>query len=79
MKTSRFALFAALAATAARIKAAIMADLRITGRTTISVTVVDGVVEWQGQANSVEARLIANGIAHRTSGVRKVLNHLAMN
>lgn len=33
MKTSRFALFAALAATAARIKAAIMADLRITGRT----------------------------------------------
>lgn len=64
---------------AARVKAAIMADVRITGRATISVTVVDGVAELQGQANSVEECLIANDIAHRTHGVRKVLNHLVMN
>ena len=65
--------------TAARVKAAIMADVRITGRTSIQVSVTDGVAELQGQANSVEERLMVNDIARRTPGVRQVLNNLVMN
>lgn len=48
-------------------------------KATIRVNMVDGVAQQEGQAHSVEERLIANGIAHRTPGVRKLLNNLAMN
>jgi osmotically-inducible protein OsmY len=65
--------------TAARVKAAIMADVRITGRASITVHVVDGVAELRGEARSPQERMLANDIAHRTPGVRHVISNLMLN
>lgn len=65
--------------TAARVKAAIMADIRITGRANITVNVVDGVAELRGDANNPQDRLLANDIARRTYGVRQVINNMLAN
>ena len=64
--------------TAARVKAAIMADARITGRANITVN-VDGVAELRGDANNPQDRLLANDIARRTYGVRQVINNMLAN
>ena len=65
--------------TAARVKTAIMADVRITGRASITVSVVDGVAELRGEARGPHEQMLANDIAHRTPGVRRVISHLMVN
>jgi len=65
--------------TAARVKAAIMADVRITGRASITVSVVDGVAELRGEARGPHEQMLANDIAYRTPGVRRVISHLMVN
>lgn len=65
--------------TSARVKAAIMADVRITGRASITVSVVDGVAELRGEARGPHEQTLANEIARHTPGVRRVISHLMVN
>lgn len=63
---------------AARVKASIMADARISSRESITVKAVDGVIELHGQPNSTQDRLLANEAARRVPGVRQVINNMVM-
>lgn len=64
--------------TAARVKAMIQVDERITLRKTVSVNFKNGVAELLGEARSSEERALAQEIALRTPGVRQVNNLITL-
>lgn len=64
--------------TAARVKAAIQVDERITLRKTVSVNFTNGVAELLGEARNSEERALAQDAALRTPGVREVKNLITL-
>lgn len=64
--------------TAARVKAMIQVDERITLRKTVSVNFKNGVAELLGEARNSEERALAQEIALRTPGVRQVNNLITL-
>ncbi len=65
-------------ATAARVRAALAADRRV-GAGSLTVKVIDGVVELGGVPRDLQARDLAIRIAERTYGVRRVFNNMVFN
>ena len=63
---------------AARIKAMIQVDERITLRKTVSVNYKNGVAELLGEASNSEERALAQDIALRAPGVRQVNNLITL-
>lgn len=64
--------------TAARVKAMIQADERITLRKTVSVNFKNGVAELLGEARNSDERALAQEVAQRTPGVRQVKNLITL-
>lgn len=62
-------------ATAARVRRALAADVRV-GAETLTVKVVDGVVELGGSPKDLQARDLAFNIARRVYGVKAVVNNM---
>lgn len=62
-------------ATAARVRGALAADVRV-GAETLTVKVVNGVVELGGSPKDLRARDLALRIAGRVHGVRTVVNNM---
>lgn len=65
-------------ALAQRVHTALAADARV-GVSTLTIKVVDGVVELGGNPKDLQARDLALWITTRVSGVRSVLNNMVMN
>ena len=65
-------------ATAARVRAALAADRRV-GAASLTVKVINGVVELGGSPKDLQARDLAIWIAERTYGVRSVFNNMVFN
>lgn len=64
--------------TAARVKAMIQLDERITLRKTVTVNFRNGTAELLGEARNSEERALAQEVALRTPGVRQVSNLLTI-
>lgn len=62
-------------ATAARVRGALAADVRV-GAESLTVKVVDGVVELGGNPKDLRARDLAIRITGRVPGVRSVVNNM---
>lgn len=62
-------------ATAARVRSALAADVRV-GAETLTVKVVDGIVELGGSPKDLRARDLAINIARRVYGVKTVVNNM---
>ena len=63
---------------AKRVMASLEADARI-GAKSLTVKVIDGVVELGGNADTVGARNLALETARRVPGVRTVVNNMTLN
>lgn len=70
--------YSANEALAARVHAALASDARV-GVASLTIKVVNGVVELGGSPKDLQARDLALKIAARVSGVRSVLNNMVMN
>ncbi|WP_157982583.1 BON domain-containing protein [Simplicispira lacusdiani] len=64
--------------TAARVRAMILVDERITLRKTVTVNFRNGTAELLGEARNSEERALAQEVALRTPGVRQVSNLLTI-
>src|SRR5665647_1038535 len=62
-------------ATAARVRGALAADVRV-GAESLTVKVIDGVVELGGNPKDLRARDLAIRITGRVPGVRSVVNNM---
>lgn len=65
-------------AMAARVRSALAADARV-GAATLTVKVVNNVVELGGTPNDAQARDLALRITERLRGVRSVINNMVLN
>jgi osmotically-inducible protein OsmY len=65
-------------ATAARVRNVLAADARV-GVETLTIKVIDGVVELGGTPKDLQARDLAIRITERTYGVKRVINNMVFN